>query len=124
MPSEYLVRNLGQALENLNLRVNDSSRSITYSMVNDTLTLKFLTIANTADRSMMQDKIARLNEESIKLIADYVSKLKDEFSELSNDTLSLKEIGSSDSVEMVSSNPYNPRRTIYYRRNTVFEIDS
>jgi len=91
------------------------------------LMVKFVTVVNLhghetmlANPSHPGAKIVR--EESLSLTKDYISNLKKAFKEATGKTLSLKEDSSTDSIELINYNIFNPNRTVYYRRNSIFSI--
>lgn len=61
-------------------------------------------------------------EESKDVIDAYVKDIKKTYKDLTEDTVSFKETGSTDSLEIIGFNVHNPKRTAYYRRKTVFEV--
>ena len=64
------------------------------------------------------------DRESIKLVGDYVSSLKKEFKGATDKTLKLKEVSSTDSIELINYNTFSPVRQVYYRRNTVYDVSA
>ena len=97
--------------------------SITTKMSGDTLTLNYTTICNLASERNLRDQVKVFEEESIKLIKDFVGKVKKEFKEGSGRALKLKELSSTDSVELITTSPFTPRKTAYYRRFTAFRCE-
>jgi hypothetical protein len=95
----------------------------------DRLVVKFTTVVNLHghERQMLDANhpgAKRVKEESLKLTKDYVDALKKEFKDATGKTLSLKEDSTNDSVELVNYNIFNPNRTVYYRRNSIFTIEA
>ena len=93
----------------------------------DRLIVKFVTAItlHESERSLLDPKNPAAKEaerESIKLIKDYTDNLKKSYRDSMDKSLSLKEVSSTDSVELVSYNTYSPVRRVYYRRNTVYDV--
>lgn len=92
------------------------------------LMVKFVTIVNLHGHETMlanpnHPGAKAVKEESLKLTKDYVDNLKKEFKEATGKTLTLKEAcPSTDSIELINYNIFNPNRTVYYRRNSIFSI--
>ena len=61
--------------------------------------------------------------DSVKLIKDYIKEVKKRFKEISGRTLKTKELNTRDSVELITTSPYTPRKTGYYRRFTDFQVE-
>ena len=94
--------------------------SITTSLSGDKLTLKYVTIIYLASEVGLRNQLKKFEEESIKLMSDYVGEIKKAFKTNAGRGLKLKDANTSDSVEMITTSPYTPRKTAYYRRNTVY----
>jgi len=93
----------------------------------DQLIVKYVTILtlHEPESNLMHAKnpVAREAErESYKLIADYIKSLKDSYKDAHGDTLKLKEVNSSDSIELINYNIFSPVRKVYYRRNTIYDV--
>ena len=69
-----------------------------------------------------RDQVREQERESVEMLKQFVKNLEKSFKESTGKSLKLKEIGSDDSVEMISMSPHNPKRTAYYRRKTSFRI--
>lgn len=73
------------------------------------------------ERQMIEMK-RRYADESVAVINEVIKTVKANYKELSNSSLTTKEISTSDSLEIINGNFHNPKRTAYYRRVTMFEI--
>jgi hypothetical protein len=73
------------------------------------------------EREMLEMKRA-CEKDSIEVIAEYVKHVKKMYKDLTGDTLSLKQIGSDVSLEMIGMNPHNPKRTCYFKNAVLFEM--
>ena len=89
----------------------------------DLLSCSYTTVVNLASERNLRDQVKPFAEESIKLTGDYVKNLKKEFKDLAGRALKLKELNSTDNVELITTSPFTPRKTAYYRRFTRFQIE-
>ena len=89
----------------------------------DLLTCSYTTVVHLASERNLRDQVKVFEEESIKLIKDYVKSLKKEFKDSAGRALKVKEVNSTDSVELITASPFTPRKTAYYRRFTRFQIE-
>ena len=95
----------------------------------DQLIVKFVTVVTLGEREHhlldpAHPKKRELDRESIKLVGDYISSLKKEFKDATDKTLKLKEVSSTDSIELINYNTFSPVRQVYYRRNTVYDVSA
>jgi hypothetical protein len=93
----------------------------------DKLVVKFVTIMtlHESERSLVdpKNKIAREVElESIKITRDYIESLEKAYKESMGKSLKLKEVKSTDSIELINYNIFSPVRQVYYRRNTIYNV--
>ena len=124
--SEIDYNALGQAIDTTWGRSSSpvlNSFSVKMNLVGtDVLAVNYQCIVNFAsERQMLQVKIReeKLSSDNIKAILDAV---KNAYKELTSKTLKLKEIGSSDSVEIIGFGIHNPKRTALYRKKLMLEI--
>ena len=89
----------------------------------DCLSCNYTTVVHLASERNLRDQVKVFEDESIKLTSDYVKIIKKEFKESAGRALKVKEIGTSDSVEMITASPFSPRKTAYYRRFTRFKVE-
>ena len=108
-----------------------AGRSIKSSLSGETgeeqLVVKFVTIINIAEHesnlALAGHKVSvEAEREAMSLVKNYVSNLKKEFKSATKETLKLKEGDSTDSIELINYNPHSPHRTVYYRRNTDYNV--
>jgi len=89
----------------------------------DTLTCTYTTIIHLASERNLRDQCRVFEEESIKLIGDYVKELKKRFKDVSGRVLKTKESSTRDNIELITASPFTPRKTAYYRRFTSFKVE-
>ena len=97
--------------------------SIKSSLSGNTLTCTYTTIVHLASERNLRDQVKVFERESIALIKDYIKKLKTKFKESSGRALKIKDIGTRDSIELITASPFTPRKTAYYRRFSDFTIE-
>ena len=97
--------------------------SIKSSLQGDNLTCAYTTIVHLASDRNLRDQVKRFEDESVKLTKEYTKILKKDFKDASGRTLKLKEVSSTDSVELITASPFTPRKTAYYRRFTTFKVE-
>lgn len=115
------LRALGQITQK-GWGVSSMPNSVTCSMHNDSITLKYLTVVHFAAESAMRDQVARINHESIQILTKCVDDIKKSFKEETGDSLRLKETSNKDSLEMIVATNNSPRRVAYYRRQVTLQV--
>lgn len=95
--------------------------SIKHVMQGDVIIFTYTTITNIVMGLNPRDQVREQERESVQLLKDHVKNVEKAFKTATGKKLKLKEIGSDDSVEMISMSPHNPKRTAYYRRKTVYQ---
>jgi len=93
------------------------------SLSGDILTCSYTTVCNFASERNLRDQVQNVEKDSLKLLKDYIKEVKKRFKEISGRTLKTKELNSRDSVELITTSPYTPRKTGYYRRFTDFQVE-
>jgi len=96
--------------------------SINISLQGETMTCTYMTIVNLMSDRNLRDQSASFEEESIMIIKEYIKDLKKEFKKKSERGLKCNEEGTRDSIEIITTSPYSPKRTGYYRRFTTFKV--
>jgi len=86
------------------------------------LNLTYQTVVNfTSEREMLRVKLFEA-EQATKNVKAVIDNVKKNYKESSGNALRLKEVSSSESVEIVGMNVHNPKRTALYRKKCIFEI--
>ncbi len=96
--------------------------SVTCSMNSDAITLKYMTVVHFAAEAALRDQVARINHESLQILAKCVDDIKKSFKEETGDALRLKETSNKDSLEMIVATNNSPRRVAYYRRQVTLQV--
>ena len=96
--------------------------SVKNTIQGDVLTLTYTTITNIVMGINPRDQVREQERESVEILKDFVKNTEKAFKQATGKSLKLKEIGSDDSIEMISMSPHNPKRTAYYRRKTSLKI--
>ena len=97
--------------------------SIKSTLSGNILTCTYTTVVNLASERNLRDQVKVFEEESIKLLKDYVKELKKKFKEITGRSLKAKDLGTRDSVELITASPFTPRKTAYYRRFSDFSLE-
>lgn len=73
------------------------------------------------ERQMIETK-RRYAEESEAIVNEAVKVAKANYRDISGESISFKEVAASDSLEIISLNIHNPKRTAYYCKTVLFEV--
>ena len=120
------VNVLGQILDSTwgkSSTISSPTMSIKASLSGGTLSVSYVTVVHLASERNLRDQVKVFEDESIKITNEFMKNLKKQFKEGSGRVLKAKSLGTSDSVEMITSSPFTPRKTAYYRRFTNFECE-
>jgi len=126
MPKVLDINALGQAIDTTWGRSSTpktASYSVKFSFLgNDRLLASYQVITNFVSEKEMILMKRDCAQESVDVIDAHVKSIKDSYKDLTGESVSLKEVSSTDSLEIIGFNVHNPKRTAYYRRKTVFEL--
>lgn len=86
------------------------------------LTASYAAIVNFGTEKEMSLMKQRYEGESKEVISSVLNNIKSVYSELSGQSLKVKEYATDESLEIIGFAVHNPKRTAYYRRKTIFEI--
>jgi|TARA_B110000495_G_C22594200_1_gene355905 hypothetical protein len=125
-PAQYLsfdeINTLGNILNHTfgKSSTKDKGYSITTSIQGSMLTLKYATVVhfNSTDGLAVQKK--EHERQSNEMLQEKIKEVKADFKEQAGRALKVSEKGSSDDVELISSQ--SERKIAYYRRAIIFEI--
>ena len=96
---------------------------INVSLQGDTMTCTYTTIVHLMSDRNLRDQSVSFEEESVKIMKEYLKELKSEFKSIAGRALKVKELNSRDSIEMITASPFTLKRTGYYRRFTTFKVE-
>lgn len=117
---------LGQAMDTTWGRSSTpktASYSVKFSFYGENRILaSYQVVTNFVSERQMIDMKRRCAEESLDVIDAHVKSIKEIYKKLTGDSITFKESGSTDSLEIIGFNVHNPKRTAYFRRKTIFEI--
>jgi len=97
--------------------------SIKTSLQDDKFSVTYMTIVNLASVYEMRALAKRYEEESIKIVNEYVKNVKKQFKSEAGRALKVKELNSSDTIDIITVSAFSPRRNAYYKRTTTFRIE-
>ena len=115
------VRALGQIF-NHTFGYSSDSIKVTSSLHGDSLILKYVTILQFGSESSMQEQMPSHEKDASKIIDDAVSKMKKDFRDMREKSITVKEEDRDTSVELISTSPYAPRKLAYFRMNAHFKV--
>lgn len=117
---------LGQAMDTTFGRSSTpktASYSVKFSMMGAGRVLaSYQAIVNFATERQMIEMKRAYSTEAEDVVKAYVKQIKATYKDIAEETLSMKEVSSTDSVEIIGFNVHNAKRTAYFRRKSVFEI--
>ncbi len=117
---------LGQAIDTTWGRSSTSktaSYSVKLSLAGpDRLLASYAAVVNFGTEKQMIDMKRRYSDESESVVASVLKAVKGSYKDLCGSTLKAHEVSSTDGLEIINCSVHNPRRTAYYRRQTVYEI--
>jgi hypothetical protein len=126
MAEKININALGQAIDTSWGRSSTpktASYSVKVTLLGEgRLQASYAAIVNFGTERQMIEMKRRYAEESVSIINEVLKNVKANYKSLAGSGLTLKEETSRDSLEIISSNFHNPKRTAYYRRLTVFEV--
>lgn len=96
--------------------------SVKFTTGGGRLTAVYVAVVNFGTEHERIQTRRRCAEESERVLAAEVKRVKALYRELAGRTLSLKELTSRDELELVGASPHSPRRTAMYRRRMVMEL--
>jgi hypothetical protein len=126
MPKTLDIISLGQAIDTTWGRSSTpqtASYSVKFTLMGgNRLLASYQIITNFVSEKEMILMKRRCEEESAEVIGSCLKAVKSTYKDLSGDSLTTKEVDSSDSLEIIGFNVHNPKRTAYYRCKKIFEI--
>jgi len=99
-----------------------SSFSVKFSLSGNMLTASYAAVVNFGTENEMIMMKRKYSDESIDVIAELMRVVKSNYKTLAGKTISIKELNSQDSLEIIGYAVHNPKRTAYFRRKTTFEL--
>lgn len=96
--------------------------SIKCSLAGDVLSVNYICVVTLASETPARDQVGVHKGEAQKIVNEHMKKIKSDFKDIAGHALKMKEISSSDSIEIVSASPYVLKRNAYYRFNATFSV--
>ena len=85
--------------------------------------IDFTTVVTFASDRGLRDQKEQFENESAQVTKDAVKRIKKEFKDTAGRALKLKETSTDDSIEIINMSAHSPRKTAYYRRKSIFDVD-
>ena len=102
--------------------VSSMPNAVTCSLEGDTLKFKFITVIRYSSEVALRNQVENIDYESIDIIKKCVADTKAKFKNEMGKALSLKEISSTNTLEVISATNLSPLRSAYYRRQVVLKV--
>ena len=100
----------------------DGQHSVSPKMLGNNLQVTYISVVHFAEERSMREQVKRETERSVQVVNDAMKKVNDKYREITGKGPKLKEVRTSDNVEIISATATSPRRIAYYRRYVEFEI--
>jgi hypothetical protein len=118
---------LGQAIDTTFGR-SSTPKAHTYSVKmqlgnGPSIILHYRTIVNFIDSREYINLKRKSSTEGDDIIALVLKKVKADYKELTGDSITLKQKSTSDEIEMLALNQYNPKKTAYYIKHATYSVE-
>ena len=97
--------------------------SIKASLAGDVLECKFITIVTLPGGYHDKAVLDMNKEQSTQVTNDFMKSLRSRFKDEAGRPIKVKELGTNDSIEMISHSAYSPKKNAYYRRTTTYRVE-
>ena len=125
--SDVDINALGQAIDTTFGRSstpNTATFSVKMSLGNGpTLIVKYAAIINFGNERKMIDLKRRYTAESQAAIDAVLKSVKSTYKEIADSSLTLKELNTVDSLEIIGTAIFTPRKQAYFRRETLYSVE-
>ena len=118
------INKLGEVFNTTFGRASGKGYGLKATFAGNEVTIKYHVPVYFASEQILRDQVLRSEEEANVIVNDAIGKAKNEYRDLTGETISLKEKLSRDSVEMVSASTTTARKVAYYRKFYIFEISN
>jgi hypothetical protein len=85
--------------------------------------LDYTSVVTFASEASLREQKKAFENESTQATNNRMKEIKKDFKGSASRSLKAKLINSEDSIEIINASPHSPRKTAYYRRKTLFEIE-
>ena len=87
------------------------------------LCVDYTSVVTFASEASMREQKKVFENESTQATNNRMKEIKKEFKDTAGRGLKAKLVNTEDSIEVINASPHTPRKTAYYRRKTLFEIE-
>ena len=101
----------------------DGTYSLKHIMHGDTVVLNYKTVVHFASERSLKPQVETAREQARQLIKDRIQRLKKDFKEATDSSLSFDDKGESDGVELIQSTSNSPRKVAYYRYSQTIKFN-
>jgi len=85
--------------------------------------IDYTSVVTFASEASLREQKKAFENESTQATNNRMKELKKDFKDTAGRSLKAKLINTEDSIEIINASPHSPRKTAYYRRKTLFEIE-
>jgi len=115
------IRALAQATETT-WGYSSSDRKLTSKLQGDVLELQLMTIVHFAGERALSQQLNAQRDYANDIFTSELKRIKDEFKDVVERTLVVKEIDRNDDLELVSATSNSPRKIAYFRANIKLQV--
>lgn len=121
---EYdFISAIGNAIDNVyNNYAENSSRRTVAKLIDDKMSITFMTVINIARESDLHFQMQNLNKEANDMIKSRLNLIKSQFKENSGRTLKTKKVSQSDNIETLTVSAYSPHRSLKFSYTVLYEV--
>lgn len=121
---EYdFISAIGNAIDNVyNNYAENSARRTVVKLVDDKMTITFMTVINIAREQDMHYQMKNLNKEANDMIKSRLSLIKQQFKQSSGRALKAKKVDACDSIETLTVSAYSPHRSLKFSHTVSYEV--
>lgn len=121
---EYdFISAIGNAIDNVyNNYAENSSRRTVAKLVDDKMTITFMTVINIAREQDIHFQMQSLNKEANDMIRSRLNLIKQQFKQTSGRVLKAKKLDSFDSIETLTVSAYSPHRSLKFSYTVSYEV--
>lgn len=121
---EYeLINSLSSCIDNVYANTTeDSSRKTIAKLVNNCLTITYMTIINIARENDLHIQMQSIKKESSDMISSRLKTIKASFKDSAKRNLKTKKCSESDNIETLTVSPYSPKKTLKFSHTVTYEV--
>lgn len=99
-----------------------AQHSVKFQLSGSRMIVRYGAFINFASERNLTDQKLRYSSEATTVINAHMKVVKDRYKSICGKTLSVKEVNTTDSVEVTGMNSFNARKTALFRQTVVYDI--